>query len=50
MGKKAVEEYLLGSQAIIYEGNWINGKRTGNGVMSMSDGEKWAVKILSLTN
>jgi len=34
----------------IYEGNWINGKRTGNGVMSMRDGEKWAVKVLSLPN
>ena len=44
-GKRAVRIFTWKS-GNIYEGNWIDGKRTGNGVMEMSDGEKWAVKIL----
>ena len=50
MGKKSGKGIFTWKSGNIYEGNWIDGKRTGNGVMAMSDGEKWAVKILSLPN
>ena len=49
-GKKSGKGIFTWNSGNIYEGNWINGKRTGNGVMAMSNGEKWAVKILSLPN
>ena len=49
-GNKSGKGIFTWNSGNIYEGNWINGKRTGNGVMAMSDGEKWAVKILSLPN
>lgn len=49
-GEKSGKGIFTWKSGNVYEGNWINGKRTGNGVMSMSDGEKWAVKILSLPN
>ena len=49
-GEKSGRGIFTWKSGNIYEGNWINGKRTGNGLMSMSDGEKWAVKILSLPN
>ena len=49
-GKKNGRGMFTWKSGNVYEGNWINGKRTGNGIMAMSDGEKWAVKILSLPN
>ena len=49
-GKKSGKGIFTWKSGNIYEGNWIDGKRTGNGVMKMSDGEKWAVKILNLPN
>jgi len=49
-GKKSGKGIFTWKSGNIYEGNWINGKRTGNGIMAMSDGEKWAVKIISLPN
>ena len=49
-GKKNGKGVFTWKSGNIYEGNWINGKRTGNGIMAMSNGEKWAVKILSPPN
>ena len=31
-----------------YEGIWVEGKRSGVGVMTMKNGEKWAVRVLDL--
>ena len=32
----------------VYEGYWVEGKRSGSGMMIMQNGEKWAVKVLDL--
>tara|TARA_Y100000591_G_scaffold323371_1_gene341071 strand:- start:1348 stop:2892 length:1545 start_codon:yes stop_codon:yes gene_type:complete len=49
-GKKSGKGIFTWNSGNTYKGNWIDGKRTGDGIMAMSDGEKWAVKILSLPN
>ena len=49
-GRKSGRGIFTWKSGNMYEGNWVNGKRTGNGIMAMNDGEKWAVKILSLPN
>ena len=48
-GKKYGKGIFTWKSGNIYEGNWISGKRTGGGVMTMRNGEKWAVKVLDLS-
>lgn len=49
-GKKSGKGIFTWKSGNIYKGNWINGNRMGNGIMEMSNGEKWAVKILDIPN
>ena len=45
--EKMGKEYFLEIMDI-YEGNWVEGKRSGIGLMIMQNGEKWAVRVLDL--
>ena len=34
----------------VYEGYWVEGKRSGIGLMIMQNGEKWAVRVLDFSD